>query len=195
MFIDEFFEKEFRRVGYGGFDIKKIFFGIKVIIFVVNFGYVIGRGGRRIREFMRIFEKQFGFENLQIEVEEIKNFYFNVKVQVVRFVQVFERGIYFRRVVYFVIRVIMRNGVCGVEIRFSGKFIGERVKSVRFYQGYFVKVGNLVEIFVSRGYVQVQFKFGVIGVKVFIMLFDVKFLDEIEIKEIVEEEVSVNEVQ
>lgn len=57
MFIDEFFEKEFRRVGYGGFDIKKIFFGIKVIIFVVNFGYVIGRGGRRIREFMRIFEK------------------------------------------------------------------------------------------------------------------------------------------
>lgn len=63
MLIDEYLEKELRRAGYGGIDIKKTPLGTKVIIFAANPGYVIGRGGRRIRELTRILERQFGLEN------------------------------------------------------------------------------------------------------------------------------------
>ena len=195
MLIDEYLEKELRRAGYGGLDIKKTPLGTKVTIFAASPGYVIGRGGRRIRELTRILEKQFGLENPQIEVEEIKNPYLNAKVQAVRLAQALERGIHFRRAAYSAIRAIMRNGARGVEIRLSGKLTGERAKSVRFYQGYLAKVGNPAETLVSRGYAQAKLKLGVIGVKVSIMPPDAKLPDEIEIREVVEEEVSTNEAE
>jgi len=195
MLIDEYLEKELRRAGYGGLDIKKTPLGTKVIIFAARPGYVIGRGGRKIRELTRILEMQFGLENPQIEVEEIKNPYLNAKVQAVRLAQALERGIHFRRAAYSAIRAIMMNGARGVEIRLSGKLTGERAKSVRFYQGYLAKVGNPAETLVSKGYAQALLKLGVIGVKVSIMPPDARLPDEIEIKDIVEEEVSANEAQ
>ncbi len=195
MLIDEYLEKELRRAGYGGLDIKKTPLGTKVIIFAASPGYVIGRGGRRIRELTRILERYFGLENPQIEVEEIKNPYLNAKVQAVRLAQALERGIHFRRAAYSAIRAIMRNGARGVEIRLSGKLTGERAKSVRFYQGYLAKVGNPAETLVSRGYAQAKLKLGVIGVKVSIMPPDVKLPDEIEVVEKVQEEVSTNEAE
>ncbi|ASJ08588.1 30S ribosomal protein S3 [Thermococcus siculi] len=195
MLIDEYLEKELRRAGYGGIDIKKTPLGTKVVIFAASPGYVIGRGGRRIRELTRILERQFGLENPQIEVEEIKNPYLNAKVQAVRLAQALERGIHFRRAAYSAIRAIMRNGARGVEIRLSGKLTGERAKSVRFYQGYLAKVGNPAETLVSKGYAQAKLKLGVIGVKVSIMPPDAKLPDEIEIVEKVQEEVSTNEAE
>ena len=195
MLIDEYLEKELRRAGYGGLDIKKTPLGTKVIIFAARPGYVIGRGGRKIRELTRVLERQFGLENPQIEVEEIKNPYLNAKVQAVRLAQALERGVHFRRAAYSAIKAIMRNGARGVEIRLSGKLTGERAKSVRFYQGYLAKVGNPAETLVSRGYAQALLKLGVIGVKVSIMPPDAKLPDEIEVKDIVEEEVSANEAQ
>ncbi|WP_099209832.1 30S ribosomal protein S3 [Thermococcus henrietii] len=195
MLIDEYLEKELRRGGYGGLDIKKTPLGTKVIIFAASPGYVIGRGGRRIRQLTRILETQFGLENPQIEVEEIKNPYLNAKVQAVRLAQALERGIHFRRAAYSAIRAIMRNGARGVEIRLSGKLTGERAKSVRFYQGYLAKVGNPAETLVSKGYAQALLKLGVIGVKVAIMPPDARLPDEIEVKDIVEEEVSADEAQ
>ncbi|ASJ16192.1 30S ribosomal protein S3 [Thermococcus chitonophagus] len=196
MLIDEFLEKELRRAGYGGLDIKKTPLGTKVIIFAANPGYVIGRGGRRIRQLTRILETQFGLENPQIEVEEIKNPYLNAKVQAVRLAQALERGIHFRRAAYAAMRAIMNNGARGVEIRLSGKLTGERAKSVRFYQGYLAKVGNPAETLVSKGYAQALLKLGVIGVKVAIMPPDARLPDEIEILEKpVEEEVTESEAQ
>ncbi|WP_297489168.1 30S ribosomal protein S3 [Thermococcus sp.] len=196
MLIDEFLEKELRRAGYGGLDVKKTPLGAKVVIFAASPGYVIGRGGRRIRELTRTLERQFGLENPQIEVEEIKNPYLNAKVQAVRLAQALERGIHFRRAAYSAIRAIMRNGARGVEIRLSGKLTGERAKSVRFYQGYLAKVGNPAETLVSRGYAQARLKLGVIGVRVSIMPPDAKLPDEIEvIEKPVEEEVSTNEAE
>jgi len=195
MLIDEYLEKELRRAGYGGLDIKKTPLGTKVIIFAASPGYVIGRGGKRIRELTRILERQFGLENPQIEVEEIKNPYLNAKVQAVRLAQALEKGVHFRRAAYSAIRAIMRNGARGVEIRLSGKLTGERAKSVRFYQGYLAKVGNPAETLVSKGYAQALLKLGVIGVKVAIMPPDARLPDEIEVKEVIEEEVSGNEAQ
>ncbi|WP_297067760.1 30S ribosomal protein S3 [Thermococcus sp.] len=190
MLIDEYLEKELRRAGYGGIDIKKTPLGTKVTIFAASPGYVIGRGGRRIRELTRLLERQFSLENPQIEVEEIKNPYLSAKVQAVRLAQALERGIHFRRAAYSAIRAIMRNGARGVEIRLSGKLTGERAKSVRFYQGYLAKVGNPAETLVSKGYAQAGLKLGVIGVKVSIMPPDAKLPDEIEVVEKVQEEVS-----
>ena len=196
MLIDEYLEKELRRAGYGGIDIKKTPLGTKVVIFAASPGYVIGRGGRRIRELTRTLERKFNLENPQIEVEEIKNPYLNAKVQAVRLAQALERGIHFRRAAYSAIRAIMRNGARGVEIRLSGKLTGERAKSVRFYQGYLAKVGNPAETLVSKGYAQAKLKLGVIGVKVSIMPPDAKLPDEIEvIEKPVEEEVSTNEAE
>ncbi|WP_042700063.1 30S ribosomal protein S3 [Thermococcus sp. PK] len=191
MLIDEYLEKELRRAGYGGLDIKKTPLGTKVVIFVERPGFVIGRGGRKIRELTRVLERQFGLENPQIEVEEIKNPYFNAKVQATRLAQALERGVHFRRAAYAAIRAIMSNGARGVEIRISGKLTGERAKSVRFYQGYIAKVGNPAETLVSRGYAQALLKLGVLGVKVSIMPPDARLPDEIEIIEKpTEEEVS-----
>ncbi|GAB6102751.1 30S ribosomal protein S3 [Thermococcus atlanticus] len=189
MLIDEYLEKELRRAGYGGLDIKKTPLGTKVVIFAASPGYVIGRGGRRIRELTRILERQFNLENPQIEVEEIKNPYLNAKVQAVRLAQALERGIHFRRAAYAAIRAIMRNGARGVEIRLSGKLTGERAKSVRFYQGYLAKVGNPAETLVSKGYAQAKLKLGVIGVKVSIMPPEARLPDEIEVLEKPAEEV------
>lgn len=192
MLIDEYLEKELRRAGYGGLDIKKTPLGAKVVIFAASPGYVIGRGGRKIRQLTRILEREYGLENPQIEVEEIKNPYLNAKVQAVRLAQALEKGVHFRRAAYSAIRAIMnRGGARGVEIRISGKLTGERAKSVRFYQGYLAKVGNPAETLVSKGYSQAILKLGVMGVKVSILPPEAKLPDEIEIldksEEIVEE--------
>ncbi len=193
MLIDEYLEKELRRGGYGGLDIKKTPLGTKVVIFAASPGYAIGRGGRRIRQLTRVLESKFGLENPQIEVEEIRNPYLNAKVQAVRLAQALERGIHFRRAAYSAMRAIMRNGARGVEIRLSGKLTGERAKSVRFYQGYLAKVGNPAETLVSKGYAQALLKLGVIGVKVAIMPPEAKLPDEVEVIEVARsEEVSKN---
>ncbi len=65
MLIDEYLEKELRRAGYSGIDIKKTPPSEpRSSSSPPAPGYVIGRGGgRRIRELTRILERQFGLEN------------------------------------------------------------------------------------------------------------------------------------
>jgi len=79
-------------------------------------------------------------------------------------------GLAVRRACYGVLRYIMENGAKGVEIIISGKLRGARAKSMKFKDGYMVKSGHAVNIYVDTAVRNILLKQGVLGIKVSIML-------------------------
>jgi small subunit ribosomal protein S3 len=177
--LEEFLEKELENAGYGGVEIRRVPMGTRVALYVERPGIVIGRKGRSIKDLTETLEKEYGIENPQVEVLEIKNPELNAKVMAKRLAFMLERGISFRRAGYLILRRIMHAGARGVEIVISGKISGERHRSQRFYDGYLKKAGEPALNLVSYGFAEAKLKPGVVGVKIRIMPPNVHLPDEI----------------
>ena len=108
--IDEFLSKELWRAGYGGVDIQKTPIGYRLRIHAARPGMVIGRRGRMIRQLTEILADEFGLENPQLEVEEIKTAELNSKVMAYRLIASIERGYHYRRAAYSILRRVMDAG-------------------------------------------------------------------------------------
>jgi len=184
--LEEFLEKELEKAGYGGVDVKRVPMGTRVALYVERPGIVIGRKGKSIKDLTEVLSKDYGIENPQVEVVEIKGPELNAKIMSKRLAFMLERGIHFRRAGHLILRRIMRAGARGVEIVIAGKIHGERHRSARFYDGYLKKAGEPALTLVSYGYAAAKLKLGVIGVKIRIMPPDVRLPDEIRFIEKVE---------
>ena len=182
--LEEFLEKELEKAGYGGVDVKRVPMGTRVALYVERPGIVIGRKGKSIKDLTEVLSKDYGIENPQVEVVEIKGPELNAKIMSKRLAFMLERGIHFRRAGHLILRRIMRAGARGVEIVIAGKIHGERHRSARFYDGYLKKAGEPALTLVSYGYAAAKLKLGVIGVKIRIMPPDVRLPDEIRFIEV-----------
>jgi small subunit ribosomal protein S3 len=180
--LEEFLAKEFGQAGYGGVDIRRIPAGTRITLYIERPGMVIGRKGKSIKSLTDELARRFGLENPQIEVVELTKPELCGPVMAKRIASALERGANVRRIGYTFLRRIMNAGAKGVEITISGKILGERSKSQRFYQGYLSKAGEPVERYVSYGYAVASLRPGVMGVEVRIMPPDVQLPDEIRPK-------------
>src|SRR2546426_2605482 len=80
MLLQEYLMKETQRAGFGGLDIQRTPMGTRVTLIAERPGLVIGRKGGAIKALTEAVDRQFNFDNPQIEVQEGANPSLNAQI-------------------------------------------------------------------------------------------------------------------
>ncbi|CCQ34064.1 30S ribosomal protein S3 [Halorhabdus tiamatea SARL4B] len=193
--IDEFFEDELGRAGYGGMEVAKTPMGTQIVLEAEKPGMVIGKGGKNIRKITTTLEEEFGLEDPQVDVQEVEEPDLNARIVADRLANALERGWYFRKAGHTTIDRIMESGAKGAEIVLSGKVTGARSRVEKFNRGYIKHNGEPAEDIVDHGQGVAVMKLGTIGVDVKIIPPEAELPDDFEIYEDVEVEDYVEDVE
>ena len=179
--LKEYLMKEVSRAGFGGLDVQRTPMGTRVILSTERPGLVIGRKGQTIKNLTTAIEEQFGFENPQIEVQEVEKPNLNAQIMAEKLAFSLERGWHFRRAGHSSVRRIMDDGAKGCYIIIAGKLTGQRHRTEKFKDGNIKFCGEPKANFMDRGYAVAKLKMGVIGVTVQIMSKDAKLPADINV--------------
>ncbi len=168
--------------------------GEKVIVSTSKPGLVIGRKGEKIDELTRVIKSRFHFDNLHIEIKEIKEPLLDAQLVADEIALSLERegSLKFKVVAYKMLQGIMKSGALGVEIVLSGKLPSERARSWRFAQGYLKKTGEPAKV-VDRAMSQAVTLLGVVGIKVSILPPDAKIHDRIIIDDALRQKIIIDD--
>ena len=180
--LKEYLMKEVSRAGFGGLDVQRTPMGTRVILSTERPGLVIGRKGQTIKNLTTAIEEQFGFENPQIEVQEVENPNLNAQIMAEKLAFSLERGWHFRRAGHSSVRRIMDYGAKGCYIIIAGKLTGQRHRTEKFKDGNIKFCGEPKANFMDHGYAVAKLKMGVIGVTVQIMSKDAKLPADISVR-------------
>ncbi|SER92491.1 30S ribosomal protein S3 [Natrinema salaciae] len=197
--IDEFFQEELGRAGYGGMDVAKTPMGTQIVLKAEKPGMVIGKGGENIRKVTTALEEKFNLEDPQIDVQEVEEPDLNARIVADRLANALERGWYFRKAGHTTIDRIMEAGALGAEIVLSGKVTGARSRVEKFNRGYIKHNGEPAEEVVDHGQGVAVMKLGTIGVDVKIIPPGAELPDDFAVnedmdpEEVVPDAVEVNE--
>src|SRR5437870_3896160 len=174
---------ETRRAGFGGLDIQRTPMGTRVTLLAERPGLVIGRKGSAIKSLTEAVDRQFKFDNPQIEVQEVSAPALNAQIMAEKLANALERGWHFRRAGHSTVRRIMEAGAKGCLVVIAGKLTGQRHRTEKFKAGHIKYCGEPRNLWMDRGFAAAKLKPGVIGVTVEIMDPRAKLPDEIEIKQ------------
>jgi len=186
--IDEFFQDELGRAGYGGMEIAKTPMGTQIVLKAEKPGMVIGKGGKNIRKITTTLEQEFDLEDPQVDVQEVDEPDLNARIVADRLANALERGWYFRKAGHTTIDRIMESGALGAEIVLSGKVTGARSRVEKFNRGYIKHNGEPAEEIVDSGVATAVMKLGTIGVRVKIIPPGAELPDDFEVHRGVEVE-------
>ena len=179
--LKEYLMKEVSRAGFGGLDVQRTPMGTRIILSTERPGLVIGRRGQTIKNLTTGIEDRFGFENPQIEVEEVKDVSLNAQIMAEKLAFSLERGWHFRRAGHATLRRVMDAGARGCYIIVAGKLSGQRHRTEKFKEGSIKYCGEPKIQFVDHGYAVAKLKMGIIGVTVEIMQNTAKLPAEIAV--------------
>jgi small subunit ribosomal protein S3 len=179
--IDEFFQDELGRAGYGGMNIAKTPMGTQIVLKAEKPGMVIGKGGKNIRKITSTLENDFGLEDPQVDVQEVEEPDLNARIVADRLANALERGWYFRKAGHTTIDRIMESGALGAEIVLSGKVTGARSRVEKFNRGYIKHNGEPAEEIVDHGIGTAVVQLGTIGVQVKIIPPGAELPDDFEV--------------
>jgi small subunit ribosomal protein S3 len=143
--------------------------GTKIIVKVLRPGLVIGRRGAKIKQISEDIEKIFGYDNVRLLVYEVEEPELDPEIMAWQIERQLLRGVRYRRVGFWALRVISSAGAAGVEIVISGKLRTVRSAYEKFTAGVVLKSGELASRLVKTAKRPVLTKMGIIGVKVSIM--------------------------
>ena len=186
--LEEYLRSELRRAGFTGVEVIKTPITTRIIVSVTRPGLAIGKKGKTIKILTKEISERFGFENPQIEINEVKKPELDAKACVDRMVALIERGYSWRSVVYRTIEDIMASGAQGAEIVLKGVLAGKgnRKRKERIAKGYMKKAGEQAYLVDYAKGVAVP-KPGAIGIKVRIIKPEVVFPDKISIEKFLEQ--------
>ena len=180
--LKEYLLRETQRAGFGGLDIQRTPMGTRVTLIAERPGLVIGRKGSAIKSLTEAVERQFNFDNPQIEVQEVANPSLNAQIMAEKLSNALERGWHFRRAGHSTVRRIMEAGAKGCLVVIAGKLTGHRHRRVKFKGGHIKYCGEPRNTWMWKGFAIARMKPGVIGCSVQIMDPDAKLPDEIAVK-------------
>ena len=182
--LKEYLMRETRRAGFGGLDIQRTPMGTRVTLLAERPGLVIGRKGAAIKGLTEAVERQFKFDNPQIEVQEVEQPSLNAQIMAEKLSNALERGWHFRRAGHSTVRRIMEAGAKGCLVVIAGKLTGQRHRTEKFKAGHIKYCGEPRNLWMDRGFAIAKLKPGVIGVTVEIMDPKAKLPDDIEISKL-----------
>ena len=169
MDVEEFLSKEFARAGYSHCEIQRTPLSIRITVFAHKPGLIIGRGGRNIENMTQVLKDKFGFENPQLDVQEVSDPDLDPFIVSKWIANAIERGLNYKRVVNTAIEKTMSAGAAGVAIRVSGKIGSDISRVEKFSSGYLKYSGEITESVVRTAYAQANVKLGIIGIQVRIL--------------------------
>ena len=184
--LKEYLMKAVDRAGFGGVEVQRTPMGTRVTLITERPGIVIGRRGAAIKTLTTAIEKDFKFDNPQVEVQEVDNPNLNAQIMAEKLAFALERGWHFRRAGHSTVRRVMESGARGCHVVISGKLTGERHRTEKFKEGYIKFCGEPKLKFIRQGFAVAKLKPGVIGVKVEIMAPDARLPDETDVASIEE---------
>ena len=181
MNVDELLGKEFEQAGYGGITLTKTPLGAQINLYTMRPGRVIGKRGRAIKEASERLEKELGLANPQITVVEVEVPELNPQIMASRVANALERGVHFRRSMFWSLRRIMDSGALGCEITLKGPIRSARARFERVSEGFIPKAGYPSQKYLRHATIHVKMKRGILGVTVNIVPPDAKFPDKISL--------------
>jgi small subunit ribosomal protein S3 len=164
--VEEYLSKEFARAEYSHCEIQRTPLSIRVTVYAHKPGIIIGRGGKNIDFISQILKEKFGFENPQLDVQEVREPNLDPFIVSRWIASSIERNVNYKRVVNLAIEKVMSAGGVGVAIRISGKIGGDMSRTEKFSAGYLKYSGEPAETDVLTAYAQANVKLGVIGIQV-----------------------------
>lgn len=164
--IEKFLENEFSRAGYSHSDIQRTPLAMRVTVYAHKPGLIIGRGGKNIDRITRILRDQYGFENPQLDVQEVSNPNMNAAIVAKQIAGAIERGLNYKRVANMSIRKVMDSGAFGINIRIGGKIGGNMSRTEKFSEGYLKFAGETAQTLVNQADATAHVKLGTIGIRV-----------------------------
>ena len=182
MTVDELLSEEFEEAGYGGITLTKTPLGAQINLYTMRPGRVIGKRGRAIKDASEKLEHKLGLVNPQITVVEIEVPELNPHIMAARVANALERGVHFRRAIFWSLRRIMDSGALGCEIILKGPIRSARARFEKVSEGYIPKSGEPSKRWLRHATIHVKQKRGILGVTVNIIPPDAKFPDKISLK-------------
>ena len=184
--VDELLADEYEQAGYGGIQLTKTPLGAQINLFAMRPGRVIGKRGRAIKEASERLEVELGLPNPQITVVEVEVPEMNPKIMASRVANALERGVHFRRAIFWSLRRIMDSGALGCEVILKGPLRSSRSRFEKVVEGYVPKSGEPALRYVRSATIHVKMKRGVLGVTVHIVPPDAKFPDKVNLENLPE---------
>jgi small subunit ribosomal protein S3 len=182
MKVDELLADEYVEAGYGGIQLTKTPLGAQINLFAMRPGRVIGKRGRAIKAASERLEKELGLSNPQITVIEVEVPELNPQIMASRIANALERGVHFRRSIFWSLRRIMDSGALGCEIVLKGPLRSARSRFEKVVEGYVPKAGDPALRNVKSATLHVKMKRGTLGVTVKIVAPDAKFPDKVSLE-------------
>ncbi len=181
--IKSYLKEKFVNAGYSSAEIEKTPLGLKIKINTSKPGIIVGKGGKNIAEMTRLLKKKFKLESPQLEVNEVREPELDANIMAERIVYQIKRfgKTRFKAIGYNTLRRIMKAGAVGAEVVISGRIPGKRHKTWRFKEGRLPKNGHVANNLVDKGFKDIQWKQGSVGVKVNILSPYVKTPDQFNI--------------
>jgi len=186
MAVDELLSKEFEEAGYGGITLIKTPLGAQINLYTMRPGRVIGKRGRAIKDASEKLEKNLGLINPQITVVEIEVPELNPHIMAARVANALERGIHFRRSIFWSLRRIMDSGALGCEIILKGPIRSARARFEKVSEGYIPKAGEPSKRYLRHATIHVKQKRGMLGVTVNIVPPEAVFPDKVSLADLPE---------
>ena len=179
--VDELLAEEYEQAGYGGITLTKTPLGTQINLFAMRPGRVIGKRGSAIRKASERLEFELGLPNPQITVVEVEVPELDPRIMAARIANALERGIHYRRALFWSLRRTMESGALGCEILLKGKLRSDRGRYEKVVDGYIPKAGEPAQRYVRRAVIHVKQKKGTFGVTVIIVPPDAKFPDKVDL--------------
>jgi len=180
--VDELLGEEYEQAGYGGIQLTKTPLGAQINLFAMRPGRVIGKRGRAIKAASERLENELGLPNPQITVIEVEVPELNPQIMAARVANALERGVHFRRAIFWSLRRIMDSGALGCEIILKGPLRSARSRFEKVVEGYVPKSGEPALRNVKISTIHVKMKRGTLGVTVKIVPPDAKFPDKVSLE-------------
>ncbi|UCH56752.1 MAG: 30S ribosomal protein S3 [Candidatus Bathyarchaeota archaeon] len=179
--VDELLANEYEQAGYGGITLTKTPLGTQINLYAMRPGRVIGKRGRAIKEASERLENELGIPNPQITVVEVEVPELNPRIMAARIANALERGVHYRRALFWSLRRTMESGAIGCEILLKGKLRSDRGRYEKVSEGYIPKSGDPALKNVKSAVIHVKQKKGTFGVTVTIVPPEAKFPDKVDL--------------
>jgi small subunit ribosomal protein S3 len=185
--LDELLKEELKEAGYGGVSITKTPLGTQITLYTMRPGRVIGKRGQTIKELSARIESELGMPNPQIAVVEVEVPELDPYIMAARIASAVERGIHYRRAIFWAARRIMAAGARGVEISVKGKLRSDRGRYEIVREGFIPKAGHPASVYCKTATIPVKLKLGIMGVMVTIVSPGAEFPDKVSLEKLPEE--------
>jgi len=170
---DDYRIRDMIRVDYAKSQISKVVLqrfsekSIKVIIFAFKPKMIIGESGATVDKIKSKIEKQFGFDDVSINVNHVHKPNLEAAIVAYNIAKQIENYVPFRLALKKAVEETMRQGAKGIKVSCSGRLGGAEIARTEWY-----KVGRvpLHTLRADIDYYQynAKTKYGIIGIKVWI---------------------------